>query len=36
MTRFELNDTLYATASIPSTDTVYLWLGVHSLKAELM
>jgi prefoldin subunit 5 len=27
-TRFELNDTLFATASIPPTEEVYLWLGV--------
>jgi hypothetical protein len=27
-TTFELNDTLYAKASIPATDEVYLWLGV--------
>lgn len=27
-TEFELNDTLYAKATIQSTGTVYLWLGV--------
>lgn len=27
-TTFELNDTLYAKATIPPTDEVYLWLGV--------
>lgn len=27
-TTFELNDTLYAKASIPPTEEVYLWLGV--------
>ena len=27
-TTFELNDTLYATASIPPVKEVYLWLGV--------
>jgi len=32
-TRFELNDTLYATASIPPTDTVYLWLGANVMVA---
>lgn len=26
---FELNDTVYAKASIPSTEEVYLWLGVN-------
>jgi len=26
---FELNDTLYAKAKIPSGDTVYLWLGAN-------
>ncbi|KAH8199583.1 hypothetical protein TruAng_006233 [Truncatella angustata] len=26
-TTFELNDTLYAKASVPPTDEVYLWLG---------
>ncbi|KAI0129146.1 prefoldin subunit [Xylariales sp. AK1849] len=28
-TTFELNDTLYAKASIPPTDEVYLWLGAN-------
>ncbi|KAI1099020.1 Prefoldin, subunit 3 [Jackrogersella minutella] len=28
-TTFELNDTLYARASIPPTDEVYLWLGAN-------
>ncbi|KAI0475227.1 Prefoldin, subunit 3 [Xylariaceae sp. FL0804] len=28
-TTFELNDTLYAKASIPYTDEVYLWLGAN-------
>ena len=28
-TTFELNDTLYAKATIPPTDEVYLWLGVR-------
>ncbi|KAL7267290.1 peptide chain release factor 1 [Rhizina undulata] len=28
-TTFELNDTLYARASIPATDEVYLWLGAN-------
>jgi len=32
-TRFELNDTLYATASIPPTDEVYLWLGANVMVA---
>jgi hypothetical protein len=32
-TRFELNDTLFATASIPPTEEVYLWLGVFRWKA---
>jgi len=27
-TRFELNDTLYATATVPPSNEVYLWLGV--------
>ncbi len=27
---FELNDTLYARASVPPTESVYLWLGVIS------
>ena len=27
-TTFELNETLYAKASIPPTNEVYLWLGV--------
>ncbi len=26
---FELNDTLYAKASVPPADEVYLWLGVN-------
>lgn len=25
---FELNDTLYAKANIPTSDEVYIWLGV--------
>ncbi|KAI1489924.1 Prefoldin, subunit 3 [Biscogniauxia mediterranea] len=28
-TTFELNDTLYAKASVPPTDEVYLWLGAN-------
>lgn len=28
-TTFELNDTLYAKATIPPTDEVYLWLGAN-------
>jgi hypothetical protein len=28
-TTFELNETLYAKASVPATDEVYLWLGVR-------
>jgi len=32
-TRFELNDTLFAKASIPPTDTVYLWLGANVMVA---
>ncbi|KAH9904464.1 Prefoldin, subunit 3 [Xylariomycetidae sp. FL2044] len=28
-TTFELNDTLYARASIPATEEVYLWLGAN-------
>lgn len=28
MTSFELNDTLYAKASVPKTESVYIWLGV--------
>lgn len=32
---FELNDTLYAKASISQTEEVYLWLGVCSLMATL-
>ena len=31
-TTFELNDTLYAEAELEDTDTVYLWLGVCSLR----
>jgi hypothetical protein len=31
-TTFELNDTLYAKASIPPTEEVYLWLGVRKVK----
>jgi Prefoldin subunit len=31
-TRFELNDTLFATALIPPTEEVYLWLGVFSCE----
>jgi len=33
-TRFELNDTLFATASITPTDEVFLWLGVSSLESR--
>jgi len=29
VTNYELNDTLYATAKIKPTKTVYLWLGVN-------
>lgn len=32
-TTFELNDTLYAQASIPPTDEVYLWLGANVMLA---
>ncbi|KAI0893052.1 Prefoldin, subunit 3 [Annulohypoxylon nitens] len=32
-TTFELNDTLYAKASIPPTDEVYLWLGANVMLA---
>ncbi|OTA52278.1 Prefoldin, subunit 3 [Hypoxylon sp. EC38] len=32
-TTFELNDTLYARASIPPTDEVYLWLGANVMLA---
>lgn len=28
VTNFELNDTLYAKASVPHTEAVYIWLGV--------
>ncbi|KAG6037015.1 hypothetical protein E4U41_005351 [Claviceps citrina] len=28
-TTFELNDTLYARASVPATDEVYIWLGAN-------
>lgn len=28
VTNFELNDTLYAKASVPHTESVYIWLGV--------
>lgn len=34
-TTFELNDTLYAKASIPPTDEVYLWLGVCQVSSLL-
>jgi prefoldin subunit 5 len=30
---FELNDTLYAKASIPPTQEVYLWLGANVMLA---
>lgn len=30
---FELNDTLFAKANIPTSDEVYLWLGVCVLDA---
>jgi prefoldin subunit 5 len=29
ITNYELNDTIYATAKIKPTKTVYLWLGVN-------
>lgn len=29
ITDFELNDTLYAKASVPHTKSVYIWLGVR-------
>ncbi|KAI1136527.1 Prefoldin, subunit 3 [Hypoxylon sp. FL0543] len=32
-TTFELNDTLYAKASIPPTEEVYLWLGANVMLA---
>lgn len=32
LTDFELNDTLYAKASIPYTETVNIWLGVSRTK----
>jgi prefoldin subunit 5 len=32
-TRFELNDTLFATALIPPTEEVYLWLGANVMVA---
>ncbi|KAI4229647.1 MAG: hypothetical protein L6R36_000694 [Xanthoria steineri] len=32
-TTFELNDTLYAKATIPPTDEVYLWLGANVMLA---
>ncbi|KAF2851197.1 Prefoldin, subunit 3 [Plenodomus tracheiphilus IPT5] len=32
-TTFELNDTLYAKASIPPTNEVYLWLGANVMLA---
>ncbi|KZV91872.1 prefoldin subunit [Exidia glandulosa HHB12029] len=32
-TTFELNETLYAEADIPPTDTVYLWLGANVMLA---
>ena len=32
-TTFELNDTLYATAHVPYTDEVYLWLGANVMLA---
>lgn len=31
ITNFELNDTLYAKASVPKTESVYIWLGVSNL-----
>lgn len=33
-TTFELNETLYAEADIPPTDTVYLWLGVRVARRD--
>lgn len=32
-TRFELNDTLFATAEVPYTEEVYLWLGANVMLA---
>ena len=32
-TTFELNDTLYAHASVPVTNEVYLWLGANVMLA---
>ena len=32
-TTFELNDTLYATALVPPTEEVYLWLGANVMLA---
>ncbi|EFX00772.1 prefoldin subunit [Grosmannia clavigera kw1407] len=32
-TTFELNDTLYAKATVPPTDEVYLWLGANVMLA---
>ena len=32
-THFELNDTLYARASVPPTEEVYLWLGANVMLA---
>jgi prefoldin subunit 5 len=32
-TTFELNDTLFAKASVPYTDEVYLWLGANVMLA---
>ncbi|KAF2155212.1 Prefoldin, subunit 3 [Myriangium duriaei CBS 260.36] len=32
-THFELNDTLYAKADVPTTDEVYLWLGANVMLA---
>lgn len=29
-TTFELNETLFAKASVPATEEVYLWLGVRT------
>lgn len=35
LTNFELNDTLYAKASVPHTESVYIWLGVSLLQMTI-
>lgn len=33
---FELNDTLWAEATLEESDTVYLWLGVRSFVSSIL